>query len=338
MEIETKILSPDSRGIAEAAALIKSGNVVAFPTETVYGLGADALNGDAVKKIYAAKGRPSDNPLIVHIADISHIYKYAENIPDIALRVGKAFWPGPVTMIFKKKDIIPMITSGGLDTVGLRVPANETARTFIRECGCPIAAPSANLSGSPSPTRLRHVICDMNGRIPAILDGGDCAVGVESTVIAFDEQGNICLLRPGFVSVEDIEEATGKTVALAQGVLSKVDESKRVLSPGMKYRHYAPKAKVIIVDGGLPEFAEFMNGREGCAMIFDGDERVYKGNNYIKYGSTPREQARNLFSALRRADELGYSQVYVRCPEKTGVGLAVYNRLLRAAGFEVIVL
>ncbi|MDD7428445.1 MAG: L-threonylcarbamoyladenylate synthase, partial [Oscillospiraceae bacterium] len=219
---QTEMLSAEEKDLIKAAELIKQGEVVGFPTETVYGLAGNALDPEAVAKIFAAKGRPADNPLIVHLADFSEITEYAEDIPDSAYKLAEIFCPGPITMVVKKKDIIPDITSGGLDTVGIRVPVHKTAREFIRLCGVPIAAPSANLSGSPSPTSADHVFADMNGRIPAVIDGGNCPVGVESTVVSFE--GNaVRILRPGFVSGEDIKNA-GFEVLYAKGVTEKIDE------------------------------------------------------------------------------------------------------------------
>lgn len=336
--METKKFLPDSEGINRAAALLKAGEVVAIPTETVYGLAANALDPTAVEKIFAAKGRPSDNPLIVHISDISHIYKYAETVPEAAVKLAEAFMPGPVTMVLPKADIIPMTTSGGLSTVGIRFPAHKTARALIEACGFPLAAPSANLSGSPSPTRFSHVMSDMNGRIPGAVDGGDCAVGVESTVVSFDGSGCVRILRPGFVSPEDIM-GIGLDVVCDRGVTEEIGQGEKAMSPGMKYRHYSPKANVTLVEGDMQKFCRFMEDKTGdrvLAVIFDGDREVFPGKNYITYGNTPEEQARQLFDVLRRLDCEGCKQAYIRTPVREGVGLAVYNRLLRAAGFEVI--
>lgn len=333
---DTIMLSVNDADILRAAELLRSGEVVGIPTETVYGLAADALDENAVRKIFEAKGRPQDNPLIVHIADVSDIYRYAENIPENALKLAEEFWPGPLTMVLKKKDIIPYVTSGGLDTVGLRFPAHPAARKIIRACGKPLAAPSANLSGSPSPTTAKHVMADMMGRIPAVVDGGSCHVGVESTVVSFDEKGRVCLLRPGFISLEDLSDVVGENnVFCAHGVTEKVGENERVLSPGMKYKHYSPKANIIIAEGPAEALAELMREKHSTAVVFDGDEKYFT-TPCITYGASSQEQARNLFKTLRLLDEQGIKEAYFRCPEKTGVGLAVYNRLLRAAGFEVI--
>lgn len=339
MVYDTKILTSSDDDIKSAAKLLKNGSVVAIPTETVYGLAADALNPDAVAEIFKAKGRPQDNPLIVHIAEFSDIYKYVETVPENALKLAEAFWPGPMTMVLPKKDIIPLVTSGGLDTVGIRFPMHKTARDIIKASGCPLAAPSANLSGSPSPTSAAHVMKDMNGRIPAIVDGGECMVGVESTVISFDGDGKVRLLRPGFVSLEDIKAVVGDENAVcAKGVTEKISDGERVLSPGMKYKHYSPKANVTIIEGSLDKFTEFVKAHcddNTCAMIFDSDAQDFPCR-YITYGDSSEEQARQLFGVLRSLDDMGMTQVYARCPDCGGVGLAVYNRLLRAAGFEVI--
>lgn len=339
MNYDTQMLSSSDEGIDKAAALLRSGEVVGIPTETVYGLAADARNSSAVSEIFKAKGRPQDNPLIVHIGEFSDIYKYVTEVPENALKLAETFWPGPLTMVLPKKDIIPVITSGGLDTVGIRFPVHPVAREIIRRSGCALAAPSANLSGSPSPTAAMHVYKDMNGRIPAIVDGGDCAVGVESTVVSFDSDGKVRLLRPGFVSLEDIKDVVGEENALcAKGVTEKISDGEKVLSPGMKYKHYSPKANVTILCGDMGKFTEYVsehNGDKVCSLIFDSDARDFP-YAYITYGDTSEEQAKKLFAVLRSIDDMGIEQVYARCPAQTGVGLAVYNRLLRAAGFEVI--
>jgi len=339
MTYATKLLSPSEEDIAAAAEMLKNGEVVGIPTETVYGLAANALNETAVAKIFAAKGRPADNPLIVHISRFEDIYNYAEYVPENAKLLAELFWPGPMTMILRKKECIPYITSGGLDTVGLRFPANITARRIIDKCGFPLAAPSANLSGSPSPTSAVHVMDDMQGRISAVVDGGSCEVGVESTVISVSDEGKVCLLRPGFITLEELTEAVEEdNVTVAKGVTECVSDGERVLSPGMKYKHYSPKANVTVVKGDIDSFSDYIaaHGGDNCAaMVFDGDEDKCPCR-CISYGSTGEQQAQRLFSLLRKADEKGIDQIYVRCPEQSGVGLAVYNRLLRAAGFEVI--
>ncbi|MBQ8965263.1 L-threonylcarbamoyladenylate synthase [Ruminococcus sp.] len=334
---ETKILGTDEKSVRLAAELIKSGEVVGIPTETVYGLGADAFDEAAVRKIFAAKGRPADNPLIVHVSAFDEIAPLVIEIPELAKKCAEKFWPGPLTMIMPKSNRIPLVTSGGLDTVGIRMPSNSTARAVIRESGCPIAAPSANLSGSPSPTTAQHVFADMNGRIPAIVDGGACGVGVESTVISFEGDG-IRLLRPGFISVEDLKEVT-ENVMVDKGVLEMLGNDVKVSSPGMKYKHYAPKAEVTIVDGSSMQFNEFCKANadeSDTLMVFTEADAEGLYNRKIVLGASDEEQAQHLFDALRELDVMGAEKVYARCPRKTGVGLAVYNRLLRAAAFRVI--
>lgn len=333
---ETKLLSDDKNDICFAAELINQGEVVGMPTETVYGLAANALDTDAVGKIFEAKGRPQDNPLIVHLSDIEMMDKYVFNVPDIAYDIAEKFCPGPLTMVLPKRDIIPDITSAGLDTVGIRIPFHKTARELISACGKPLAAPSANLSGSPSPTTAQHVMNDMCGRIPAVIDGGACAVGVESTVISF-ENNSIRLLRPGYVTVEDLR-IFGVPVLCDKGITEAVAEGEKVLSPGMKYKHYSPKANVTLVNGELEDFIKYVaehNGENVYAMIYNSDEASYPFR-YLTYGDTAEEQAARVFAQLRSFDEIGAKQVYVRCPVQDGVGFAVYNRLLRSAGFEVI--
>jgi L-threonylcarbamoyladenylate synthase len=323
--------------LLQAAELIKNGEVVGMPTETVYGLAADACNPDAVARIFKAKGRPSDNPLIVHLADFSDAVNYTSYIPQLAYRIADKFSPGPITMIFPKNDKIPYITSGGLDTVGIRIPAHATARKLIELSCCPIAAPSANTSGYPSPTEASHVMLDMNGKIPAVIDGGKCQCGVESTVISFDDDNTVRILRPGFVTKEDLL-TLGCEVIVDNAILNEVAEGEKVSSPGMKYTHYSPAAKVTLVEGDSESFSAFANknkSEDTYFLIFDNDI-LDNDFNFLTYGSNSTQQAHNIFSCLRRLDELGAKKVYVRVPDKNGVGLAVYNRLIRAAGFEVI--
>lgn len=336
MNYLTKMLEPNDVGIEEAAGLLKSGEVVGIPTETVYGLAADATNEEAVKKIFIAKGRPQDNPLIVHISDISTLADYVKDVPDIAYQLAEKFWPGPLTMVLPKKEIIPYTTSGGLDTVGIRFPSNKIAQEIIKTCGKPLAAPSANLSGSPSPTTAKHVFDDMNGRVPAIVDGGACEVGVESTVISF-EGDTVRLLRPGYISIENLKSVTQNVVA-DKGILNKIGEADKVLSPGMKYKHYSPKANVIIVESNLEDFISYVSEHKSentYAMIFNNDKDNFPFK-YLTYGNSSAEQAHEIFDKLREFDKLGADTVFARSPSKDGVGLAVYNRLLRAAGFEVV--
>ena len=335
--MNTVILSTADEDITLAAKLINDGEVVGVPTETVYGLGADATNEDAVRKIFAAKNRPCDNPLIVHISKLEMITDIASAIPDMVYTLAEKFWPGPLTMIMPKSESIPMVTSGGLDTVGIRFPSHNVALALIDKCGKPLAAPSANLSGSPSPTTAQRVFQDMNGRIPAIIDGGECEVGVESTVISFDADGTIRILRPGKISYEDFLTVTDKVV-IDDGVLAQLTPDAVVMSPGMKYKHYSPKANVIIIDGTAEAFAEYVRNnsdKDTYCLLFDDSEAV-DDIKYLTYGQTSVEQAHLLFERLREFDEIGAKTVYARCPQKDGVGLAVYNRILRSAGFNVI--
>lgn len=322
------------KALSESAKLIKSGEVVGIPTETVYGLAANALDENAVKKIYIAKGRPSDNPLIVHISDFSELSALVAEIPEKVKIMAEKFWPGPLTMIMKKSGIIPSTTSGGLDTVAVRMPQSEYARAIIKACGVPLAAPSANLSGSPSPTNAKYVYDDMNGRIPLIIDGGKSKIGVESTVITFATDIPT-LLRPGGVTVEEIRDTIGE-VKVDDAVLHELRDSEKAASPGMKYKHYAPKADITILKGSLEQFIEYTNGKDFFALVFEGEEKYFE--NAVTYGKPldAVSEANRLFDALRELDEKGAKTVYARCPELSGVGLAVYNRLIRSAGFNII--
>lgn len=314
-----------------AAEILKNGGLVAIPTETVYGLAANALDEAAVKSIFVAKGRPQDNPLIVHISNFDMIKPLVTDIPELAKRLAEHFWPGPLTMIFNKADIIPNATSGGLSTVAVRMPANDAARAVIEKCGFPLAAPSANISGKPSPTTAQHVFEDMNGKIPLIIDGGECSVGVESTVICFRDD-KIHILRPGGITAEMLSEFAEVEIDKAVETAPKADE--KVLSPGMKYKHYSPKANVFVVDLRAENFLKFRNKHTGENAWFLSCGEY--GEGFVNFGETAEIQAQRLFKLLRTADENGIETVYVEIPEKSGVGLAVYNRLIRAAGFKVV--
>lgn len=336
----TRLLKIDGDGasaVRETADILRRGGLAAIPTETVYGLAANALDGAAVARIFEAKGRPQDNPLIVHIAEFSELERLVALIPDGARLLAERFWPGPLTIIMKKSALIPDEVSAGLDTVAVRMPSHPLARAVIREAGIPLAAPSANISGRPSPTSAAHVMADLGGRIDAVLDGGECAVGVESTVISL--VGEPRLLRPGGIAPEELSAVIGR-LDVDKAVTAAVEPGTRPSSPGMKYKHYSPKARVVIVEGSLKEFAAYVerNAGDGCAvMCFDGEEDATSLAG-VSYGARDdsESQARELFAALRRVDELGASTVFVRCPQSEGVGLAVYNRLLRAAAFDVV--
>ena len=325
--------------IREAGRILKEGGLVAFPTETVYGLGADALNEDAAKKIYAAKGRPSDNPLIIHITNMKALEKIVSEVPEKAVKVAEKYWPGPLTMIFNKSDIVPYGTTGGLDTVAVRMPVDEIAREVIDAGGGYIAAPSANTSGRPSPTTAQHVMNDMDGKIDAVLDGGASEVGLESTVITL--AGAVPrVLRPGGITVEMLESVLGK-VEVDDAVLHKLADNVKVASPGMKYKHYAPRARVILLNCNDEQYIDYVNKKAAkgvAALCCDEDIPLLKTpvfslgkrNDYTR-------QAHTLFDELRRIDEDdSVKVVYSRLPKTNGVGMAVYNRLIRAAGFEVI--
>ncbi|MCQ2437842.1 MAG: threonylcarbamoyl-AMP synthase [Clostridia bacterium] len=340
----TQFLKPDEQGLALAAELLKGGSVVGFPTETVYGLGANALDGEAVKRIYEAKGRPGDNPLIVHISDLSELRPLISVEPDEkALRMMKAFWPGPLTMIFPKSDLIPNEVSAGLDTVGIRFPSHPVAQEMIRRAGVPIAAPSANRSGRPSPTTARHVLEDMDGRVPLILDGGACAVGVESTVV--DMTGETPrVLRPGGVTAEQIAAVAGSSL-VDDAVLRPLGEGEQPRSPGMKYKHYAPTGELTIVTGDPEQVGKYIAncydeavsaGRKPLILALDGNAAIYGDRNVRLLGKDAAEMAHSLFALLRDADTLGADVLFSEAVEATGVGLAVMNRLGRAAAFRIV--
>ncbi|MDD6484184.1 MAG: L-threonylcarbamoyladenylate synthase [Clostridiales bacterium] len=335
--MKTQII--EENALEEAGEIIRNGGLAAFPTETVYGLGANAFDEEAVKKIFAAKGRPSDNPLIVHIADKNDIARLAHDISDDARRLIEAFMPGPFTIILKKNDIIPKAVSAGLDTVGIRFPSNKTAQSFIRIAGVPVAAPSANLSGKPSPTSAKHVIADMDGRIDAIINGGECSVGVESTIV--DASGDVpVLLRPGGVTIDEIREVVPKT-RIDSHVLMSVCEGEQPRCPGMKYKHYAPNAEVIVVEGEKEPVQKRIKEllSENCKKttgVLTMYGSVYDSAVMIDAGASNKEYALRLFKALREFDELGVEVVFAEFCERDGYGLAVKNRLYKSAGYNII--
>ena len=334
--METKRLKTDKNGILAAAHILNNGGIVAIPTETVYGLAASALNDEAVKKIFIAKGRPQDNPLIVHIAHISHLKKIAVDIPDSAYALAKAFWPGPLTMVLKKGTAVCESVSTGLDTVAVRMPSDETARRVIEVSGLPLAAPSANISGAPSPTSYTHVLNDMDNRIDAVLMGEDCTVGVESTVVSLVGE-TPRLLRPGAVTVEQLKEFL-PDLTVDPAVLMEPEKGQKVASPGMKYKHYAPKKTVYLVEGDSDKYINFVNTKKNAlAVCFSGEQESITVKS-ICYGdkNAPETLAHNLFEVLRGLDDEKCEEAFVHAPTKAGVGLAVYNRLIRAAAFKVI--
>lgn len=332
------IKEPSDESILRAAEIIRQGGLVIMPTETVYGLGADALNRTAVSNVFKAKGRPMDNPLIVHLAIPEDAEKYAYTSP-LFYKLAERFMPGPLTVIMPKKDIVPPEVTCGLDTVALRVPSNPIAHKLIKYSGCPIAAPSANLSGRPSPTEFSHCVEDMDGRVDAIIDGGECDVGVESTVIILKGE-TAEILRPGLVTYEELREII-PDITVNEAVKKQCTELKPA-SPGMKYRHYAPKSPVYLVDGDEESVIAFLKERQAAENVgilcFDEDAPLLSPVNLLTFGGHADEekQAHELFDKLRRFDEMKVDTIYARLPSDKGVGLAVYNRLIRAAGFTVI--
>lgn len=356
-DMETRVIQIEQRNIEElynnkdialAAEIIKEGGLVAFPTETVYGLGANALNVEASKKIYSAKGRPSDNPLILHIGEIADVEKFAKDIPQIFFVLADKFWPGPMTVILKKKDIIPKATSGGLDTVAIRMPSNTVAKALIKRAGVPIAAPSANVSGRPSPTKAVHVLEDMKGKIDMIIDGGSVGIGVESTIVDLTE--NIpTLLRPGAITIEMLKEICTK-VNVDPAIEHLLDASLTPKAPGMKYKHYAPKADMTIVKGEenkvLKYFSDYiLKSDKSMAVITVGEhlesvKKIIKNNNVkaLSVGSIKDMDsiAHNLFDILRKCDELKVDFILSEAFDETGIGKAIMNRLKKAAGYHII--
>ena len=335
--MNTRLLRADrAEDLARAAEILKSGGLVAIPTETVYGLAANALDPAAVARIFEAKGRPQDNPLIVHVASMEEIPPLVAQVDPRLPALAEAFWPGPLTVIMKKSDRIPAVVSAGLDTVAIRMPSHPVARAVIKAAGVPLAAPSANASGRPSPTRAAHVLADLNGRIDAVLVGGESEVGVESTVITLTTEPPT-LLRPGGVTPMQLERVLGK-IRISPAVFAQLQAGEVAASPGMKYKHYAPKTAVTLVKGSFAQFKRFVDAQKTpvCVVCFHGEGRQFA--HAIEYGSVGngQAQAHDVFDALRRVDAVGCKRALVRCPEIDGVGLAVYNRLLRAAAFRVI--
>ena len=325
-----------SAAISEASQILKSGGVVAVPTETVYGLAASAYDDNAIKAIFTAKGRPQDNPLIVHISNLDMLSDIARDIPNVAYECAREFWPGPFTMVLPKGDKIAESVSGGLQTVAVRFPSEKTICDIIEKSGLPLAAPSANTSGKPSPTTAAHVIDDLDGKIDAVVIGGDCMVGVESTVVSLVGE-KPRLLRPGAVTPEQLRTVLPDLV-IDDAVLEKLKDGVAAASPGMKYKHYAPNTTAFLVEGCSNSFVKFVNSKENAAAICFEEEYYNINVAKISYGSKRDEStlAQNVFSCLRDIDSLNVKEVYIHAPSKDGVGLAVYNRLIRACGFEVI--
>ena len=326
--------------IQECAKILKQGGLVAFPTETVYGLGGNGLDAKASEKIYAAKGRPSDNPLILHIGKKEQLYDLVTEVPETAEKLMTAFWPGPLTIILKKADIVPKETSGGLSTVAVRMPSHPVANALLIEAGIPVAAPSANLSGRPSTTRASHVIEDLSGRVDAIIDGGDVPIGVESTIV--DLTGEVpMLLRPGFITAEDIEKVIGPVetdrAIRKESIIAHTNEVLHPKAPGMKYRHYAPKAPLTIVTGEAEKVAEAIlknTDDETGILTLDEHRELYSKGQILSVGSLkkPETVVHNLFDVLRQLDEMNVRRIYSEDLTSCDTGEAVMNRLLKAAG------
>ena len=357
--MKTKIFG--QAGISEAAEILKQGGLVAFPTETVYGLGGNGLDKEAAKKIYAAKGRPSDNPLILHVSSIEEVYPLVKALPEKAKKLMEAFWPGPLTLVLPKSDIVPKESTGGLETVALRSPENALTLSLIRACGFPIAGPSANLSGRPSPTEASHVLEDLGGRIEGILEDGAVGIGVESTIVDLSEDCPT-LLRPGAITIEDLEAVLGEKVAIDPTLLGKsMAEGFTPKAPGMKYRHYAPKADMILFkkkeeeENGLrsgqediaksilsygekeftvsPEKKIWILCGEDTASLYEGDGRFTV--KILGRREEPLSMTHNLFRLLRQADEEGVEMILGECYSEEGVGFALMNRLKKAAGQRI---
>lgn len=338
----TKSDAATDAALARAAEVIRRGGLVVFPTETVYGLGADATSAPAAAKIYAAKGRPSDNPLIIHIAKPEDAAKYTDTTP-VYDRLAAAFMPGPLTVILRSRDNIPRETRGGLDTVAVRCPSHPVAHRLIELSGVPIAAPSANLSGSPSPTSAAHVIDDMRGRVDMIIDGGPSEFGLESTIVKIEDDGSLSLLRPGRITPEELS-AVVPTVHIAGAVTEQLKDGEVALSPGMKYRHYAPKCPVFLLDGGQDAILRYLASRNGRIAVIAYTEDIphlgdaLSGAEIYDFGARADElsQAHRLFYLLREADKKNYDAIYAPLPPASGVGLALYNRMIRAAAHQIV--
>lgn len=348
--MQTKLIkidadNPNREDMQEAAEIIRSGGLVAFPTETVYGLGANALDPEASKRIYAAKGRPSDNPLIVHICRFEELESIAKEVPTQAGKLADAFWPGPLTMIVWKNEKVPYETTGGMDTVAIRMPNHPVALALIEESGCMIAAPSANTSGKPSPTEAGHVALDLDGKIPMILDGGPVGIGIESTIIDLTEKIPM-ILRPGYITKEMLEEVLGEEVRIDPGIIA-ADSTKKPKAPGMKYKHYAPKADLVLVEGEQEAVVAKINalvrekqaaGLKVGVVATDETESLYQADYVVTIGARSDEDAiaRHLYKILREFDDWNVDAIYSESFSTPRIGQAIMNRLMKAAGHQVI--
>lgn len=342
VRITEREATEDNPDIVRAGRLLRQGELVVFPTETVYGLGADATDADAARRIYEAKGRPSDNPLIVHIGNPCEAEKYAF-VNDSFYRLAEAFWPGPLTVVLPVKDSIPRTVTAGLSTVALRCPSHPVARALLCAAGVPIAAPSANLSGSPSPTCARHVIEDMNGRVSMIIDGGESEIGVESTIVKCNEDGSLTLLRPGGIT-PDMLVTVCPELHIAEAVLGALPEGAVALSPGMKYRHYAPSAPLTLLKGSAEARCDFIKKEDGRVAVICYEEEADFFRKSLAcaavYPFGHREdlsrQSHLLFTLLRDIDKENFDKIYAPLPPTEGLGMALYNRMIRAAAHHII--
>ena len=347
---ETSVFKIDSQNFEDSllvwpAEVIRDGGLVVFPTETVYGLGANALDPEASKRIYAAKGRPSDNPLIVHISRFEELLSIAKEVPPQAKKLADAFWPGPLTMIVWKNEKVPYETTGGMDTVAIRMPNHPVALALIDESGCMIAAPSANTSGKPSPTEAGHVALDLDGKIPMILDGGPVGIGIESTIIDLTEKVPM-ILRPGYITKEMLEEVLGEEVRIDPGIIA-ADSTKKPKAPGMKYKHYAPKADLVLVEGEQEAVVAKINalvrekqaaGLKVGVVATDETESLYQADYVVTIGARSDEDAiaRHLYKILREFDDWNVDAIYSESFSTPRIGQAIMNRLMKAAGHQVI--
>ena len=327
------------KDIDEAAAILRDGGLLGIPTETVYGLGANGLNPEAVAHIFEAKGRPQDNPLILHIPSADHLERYCKEIPLTAYQLAEAYWPGPLTMILKRKDIVPNVVTAGLDTVGMRCPSHPVCHAILEAADVPVAAPSGNTSGRPSPTTAAHMWEDMDGKIDAIVDGGPCSVGVESTIIDLTETP-ARLLRPGGITLEQLRAVLGE-VAVDPAVTRLMGAGEKPKAPGMKYRHYAPKAPVTVVTGDPKKSGEYIasHAAPGDGIICFDEFAPLFASHYVEQlgpAGDKGEQARHIFDALRFFDHTPVKAIWAQCPDVSGIGLAISNRLNKAAGFHII--
>lgn len=337
--IKIEDVTKQAQDIERAAALLRDGGLVVIPTETVYGLGGDGTNPLSAQKIYAAKGRPSDNPLIIHISEPSEAENYAYT-NELYYKLAKAFMPGPLTIILPKKDTVPFETTGGLDTVAIRCPSHPVANAIIKAAGIPVAAPSANISGKPSTTAVEYVIEDFDGRVDMIIDGGACEIGLESTIVLITKDGGLILLRPGAITYDALC-CVCDDVTISPTLEGTLSENERPLSPGMKYKHYAPASQLILLDGEDEKIIEFLKNEQkrcNCAILCYDEEAEQLENRLLLPIGGRNDQvshAKMLFARLRECDSISPDVIYAHLPQREGLGLALYNRMIRAAAHTV---